>query len=99
MDGNKKSGENFTIGTKNRCVVVKTTDGQVIRGKINLDSDIAPMDRVSDFMIKGQNKFLIMYEATVQGRKDAVIIVNKNQIVWIMEENKGQCKVEPEVKG
>ena len=44
------------------------------------------MDRVSDLLIKGQNKFLIMYNASLGDTKDAAIIVNKSQIVWVMEE-------------
>ncbi len=73
--------------TNSRCVLVKTTDGSIIRGRINLNAETAPMDRVSDLLIKGENQFLVMCEATVQGRKDAVIIINKNQIVWLLEED------------
>lgn len=77
------------LNTTNRNVLIKTSDNQIIRGTVNLLSDSAPMDRVSDLMIKGQNKFLVMFNATVQGQKDAVIMVNKNQIIWVMEEKAG----------
>jgi len=72
--------------TENRLVTVKTTDGSIISGNINLNSESLPMDRVSDLLIKGQNKFLIMYNATLGERRDAAIIINKSQIVWVMEE-------------
>jgi hypothetical protein len=72
--------------TENRLVTVKTTDGSLICGNINLNSESLPMDRVSDLLIKGQNKFLIMYNATLDERKDSAIIINKSQIVWVMEE-------------
>jgi hypothetical protein len=72
--------------TENRLVTVKTTDGSIICGNINLNSESLPMDRVSDLLIKGQNKFLIMYNATLDERKDSAIIINKSQIVWVMEE-------------
>ena len=72
--------------TENRSVVVKTIDGSIIRGNINLNSETLPMDRVSDLLIKGQNKFLIMYNATLNDQKDAAVIVNKSQIVWVMED-------------
>ena len=58
----------------------------MIRGNINLNSESLPMDRVSDLLIKGQNKFLIMYNASIGEKKDAAIIINKAQIVWVMEE-------------
>ena len=77
---------NSYVSTENRLVIVKTTDGSLIRGNINLNSDSLPMDRVSDLLIKGQNKFLIMYNATIDGRKDEAVIINKSQIVWVMEE-------------
>jgi hypothetical protein len=83
-----KEFESFnTYGnTENRLVTVKTTDGSLICGNINLNSESLPMDRVSDLLIKGQNKFLIMYNATLDERKDSAIIINKSQIVWVMEE-------------
>lgn len=83
---------NAHISKENRQVVVKTIDGSLIRGNINLNSESLPMDRVSDLLIKGQNKFLIMYNATLGDRKDAAVIINKSQIVWVMEETEEQAK-------
>ena len=77
---------NTYVNTENRLVTVKTTDGSMISGNINLNSESLPMDRVSDLLIKGQNKFLIMYNATLDERRDAAVIINKSQIVWVMEE-------------
>jgi hypothetical protein len=77
---------NTYANTENRLVTVKTTDGSIISGNINLNSETLPMDRVSDLLIKGQNKFLIMYNAELGDRRDAAVIVNKSQIVWVMEE-------------
>ena len=77
---------NTYVNTENRLVTVKTTDGSIISGNINLNSESLPMDRVSDLLIKGQNRFLIMYNATLDERKDAAVIINKSQIVWVMEE-------------
>ena len=91
-DPNDFDGFNTYISKENRQVVVKTIDGSLIRGNINLNSESLPMDRVSDLLIKGQNKFLIMYNASLGDRKDAAIIINKSQIVWVMEENSSQSK-------
>lgn len=77
---------NTYVSTENRLVTVKTTDGSIISGNINLNSESLPMDRVSDLLIKGQNKFLIMYNAKLGDRHDAAVIINKSQIVWVMEE-------------
>jgi hypothetical protein len=90
MEYEEESGEidrfNVYVSKENRLVVVKTTDGSLIRGNINLNSESLPMDRVSDLLIKGQNKFLIMYNASLGDRKDAAVIINKSQIVWVMED-------------
>ena len=91
-DSNEFDGFNTYISKENRLVVVKTIDGSLIRGNINLNSESLPMDRVSDLLIKGQNKFLIMYNASLGDRKDAAIIINKSQIVWVMEEDTAQGK-------
>ena len=91
-DSNEYDGFNTYVSKENRKVVVKTIDGSLIRGNINLNSESLPMDRVSDLLIKGQNKFLIMYNASLGDRKDAAIIINKSQIVWVMEEDTAQSK-------
>ena len=85
-DANDFDGFNTYVSKENRQVMVKTIDGSIIRGNINLNSESLPMDRVSDLLIKGQNKFLIMYNASLGDTKDAAIIINKSQIVWVMEE-------------
>jgi len=85
-DSPKPGNFNTYANTENRLVTVKTTDGSIIYGNINLNSETLPMDRVSDLLIKGQNKFLMMYNATLGDRKDAAVIINKSQIVWVMED-------------
>ncbi|MDX1775734.1 MAG: hypothetical protein R3297_04075 [Desulfobulbales bacterium] len=85
-DSNDFDQFNNYASKENRMVLVQTIDGSLIRGNINLNSESLPMDRVSDLLIKGQNKFLIMYNATLGDTKDAAVIVNKSQIVWVMEE-------------
>jgi hypothetical protein len=88
-DSSEFDGFNTYFSKENRQVLVKTIDGSLIRGNINLNSESSesiPMDRVSDLLIKGQNRFLIMYNASLGDRKDAAVIINKSQIVWVMEE-------------
>jgi len=85
-DSSEFDGFNTYFSKENRQVLVKTIDGSLIRGNINLNSESIPMDSVSDLLIKGQNRFLIMYNASLGDRKDAAVIINKSQIVWVMEE-------------
>ena len=85
-DSRELGNFNTYANTENRLVTVKTTDGSIISGNINLNSETLPMDRVSDLLIKGQNKFLMMYNASLGNRNDAALIINKSQIVWVMEE-------------
>jgi len=85
-DSSEFDGFDTYFSKENRQVLVKTIDGSLIRGNINLNSESIPMDRVSDLLIKGQNRFLIMYNASLGDRKDAAVIINKSQIVWVMEE-------------
>ena len=85
-DSRELGNYNTYANTENRLVTVKTTDGSIISGNINLNSETLPMDRVSDLLIKGQNKFLMMYNASLGNRNDAALIINKSQIVWVMEE-------------
>lgn len=65
-----------------RKVVIKLVDGTIIRGLINLNSDNVPLDRVSDFFIKGENPFIVVYGSTVGGKHDQVFVVNKRHIMW-----------------
>ncbi|PLX50659.1 MAG: hypothetical protein C0613_03245 [Desulfobulbaceae bacterium] len=68
--------------TQEKKITAKLIDGTVIRGVVNLNSDTAPMDRVSDLMIKGTNPFIVIYGTTVGVKKNQVFIVNKHHIVW-----------------
>jgi len=65
------------------------TDGTTIRGTVNLNSENEPMHRISDLMIKGKNRFLLVSCATVQGQKERTVIVNKDQIVYVEEVAEG----------
>lgn len=63
-------------------VRVKLTDGTIFRGKINLNSEAVPADRMSDFFMKGVSPFVVLFDVSAQGR-NSLFIVNKSQIVWI----------------
>jgi hypothetical protein len=77
------------VTTVDRYVQVRMTDGSTIRGTVNLNSESEPMHRISDLMIKGKNRFLVLSCATVQGQKERTVLVNKEQIVYMEEMSEG----------
>jgi hypothetical protein len=73
------------VNTVDRNVQVRMTDGTTIRGTVNLNSESEPMHRISDLLIRGKNRFLLLSCATVQGQKERTVLVNKDQIVYVEE--------------
>ena len=73
------------VTTVDRYVQVRMTDGSTIRGVVNLNCESEPMHRISDLMIKGKNRFLLISNATVQGQKERTVLINKDQIVYMEE--------------
>jgi hypothetical protein len=60
-------------------VSIKTLDGTVIRGKVNL----AYENRVSDLFTKMDDPFIVVFDAMYVGSpKKKVLVLNKQHIVW-----------------
>jgi len=72
--GSKKSAKKVTES----LVSIKTVDGSLLRGKINLGDE----KRVSDIFTKSKNTFVVLYDVTTQSADSKVMIVNKDHIVW-----------------
>lgn len=83
------------IHKKNVSVIIETSNGERYRGKVNLDSENEPMDRLSDLFVKGKNPFITMYGVSAHGG-NKVIIINKAHIVSVMPDGDGS--VEDEAK-
>ncbi len=64
-------------------VVVKLVDGSLVKGKINLHSDDAVVQRVSDIFTKVPDPFIVVFDATAEGQIGKVLILNKRNIVWV----------------
>jgi hypothetical protein len=65
-------------------ISLRTVDGSVIHGKINLDGE----DRVSDVLRKSESSpYLVIFDATSANPFKKVFIVNKKHIVWIEPED------------
>ena len=68
-----------------RHVSVKTVDGSLIQGKINIGS----MSRISDMFQESVSPFIIVYQARSQIGENKVFIVNKSHIVWVEPDEAG----------
>lgn len=77
-----KTGSKKTSKKAESMVSVKTVDGSLLRGKINLGDE----NRVSDLFAKSENPFIVLYDVSSQSAESKVMIVNKKHIVWVEPE-------------
>lgn len=66
-----------------RTLTVKTADGEVIRGSVN----IASKERVSDMFTKGDNPFIVLTDVIFKDCEVKTLIVNKKHILWAEPED------------
>jgi len=60
-------------------VIIKTLDGSLVEGKVNLGYE----NRTSDLFTKTDDPFIVVFDATHLGSpKKKVLVVNKQHIVW-----------------
>lgn len=77
----QKSGKKKEIVTGH--ISLRTVDGSVIRGKINLEDK----ERVSDVLVRGDSPYLIIFDASTSNVEGKVFIVNKQHIIWVEPED------------
>ena len=70
-----------------RQVSIKLVDGSLIKGTVNLHHDEHMIQRVSEIFTQINEPFLVIYDATFEGKGDRVLIINKRNIVWAAPEN------------
>jgi hypothetical protein len=70
-----------------RKVSLKMVDGSLVQGKINLLSDEAVVQRVSDIFTKLTDPFIVVFDATAEGKSGRVLILNKRNIAWVSPED------------
>jgi hypothetical protein len=80
------------ISRKNeaRQVTIKMVDGSLVQGKVNLYHDEALIQRVSDIFTKIPDPFIVVFEATAEGKSGQVLILNKRNVAWVSPEDEGQ---------
>jgi hypothetical protein len=67
-----------------RVVSVKTLDGGIIRGKINVGEG----NRISDVFLTNEAPFMVIYDIEFPVTMNKVLIINKQHIVWVEPEDK-----------
>ncbi len=70
-----------------RTVTIKLVDGSLVNGKINLHRSDVDIGRVSDLFTKVKDPFIVIFDATAEGKTGRVLILNKRNIIWIAPED------------
>jgi hypothetical protein len=78
-----------------RTVTIKLVDGSLVNGKINLHRSDVEIGRVSDLFTKVTDPFIVVFDATAEGKTGRVLILNKVNIVWIAPEDEPRRADEP----
>ncbi len=66
-------------------VTIRLADGSLVKGKINLHKhqDESLTERASEMFTRHQDPFVVVFEATLEGRSERVVIINKRNILWV----------------
>jgi hypothetical protein len=70
-----------------RKVSIKMVDGSLVQGKVNLLHDEAVVQRVSDIFTKLVDPFIVVFDATAEGKSGRVLILNKRNVAWVSPED------------
>ena len=70
-----------------RKVTIKMVDGSLVHGKVNLLHDESVVQRVSDIFTKLADPFIVVFDATAEGKSGRVLILNKRNIAWVSPED------------
>jgi hypothetical protein len=70
-----------------RGISIKLVDGTLVKGKVNMSSDKACIQRVSEIFTHLTDPFLVVFDATYEGKGSQVMIVNKRNILWAAPED------------
>jgi hypothetical protein len=75
-----------------RTVTIKLVDGSLVNGKINLHRSDIDIGRVSDLFTKVTDPFIVIFDATAEGKTGRVLILNKRNIIWIAPEDEPRAR-------
>ena len=78
-----------------RKVSIKMVDGSLVQGKVNLLHDEAVVQRVSEIFTKLADPFIVVFDATAEGKSGRVLILNKRNVTWVsLEDNRPKQEAE-----
>jgi len=63
---------------KYRNIIVKTSDGSIIKGKIN----ILNFNRLADYLKQGSDKFITVLSEDAEEESEKVTFINREYIIW-----------------
>lgn len=66
-----------------REVLIKLADGSVVKGKINLYRGETLLERASEVFTEREEPFLVVFDATFEGKTGRVLFLNKRNILWV----------------
>ena len=67
---------------KREAVKMKLSDGSMIYGEVNLLSEDGA-NRLSELFTKSESPFIVVFNATKQGREGQIYVVSKSHIIWV----------------
>jgi hypothetical protein len=70
-----------------RKVTIKMVDGSLVQAKVNVYHDEEVVQRVSDIFTKVTDPFIVVFDATAEGKSGRVLIINKSNIAWVSPED------------
>jgi Family of unknown function (DUF6812) len=82
-----------------RKVTIKMVDGSLVQGKVNLLNDESVVQRVSDIFTKVADPFIVVFDATAEGKSGRVLILNKRNIAWAAPEDDLRPQEDEEATG
>jgi hypothetical protein len=77
-----------------RKVAIKMVDGSLVQGKVNVFQGEEVVQRVSDIFTKVSDPFIVVFDATAEGKSGRVLILNKRNIAWVSPEDEPARKGE-----
>ena len=70
-----------------RKVTIKLVDGSLVQGQVNVYQDEETVQRVSEIFTKLADPFVVVFNATAEGKSGRVLILNKRNIAWVSPED------------
>ena len=75
-----------------RKVTIKMIDGSLIQGNVNAYHSENVVQRVSDIFSRVIDPFVVLFDATAEGKSGRVLSINKRNILWVSHEDDDKRK-------